>query len=488
MPISDFKRPIDHSQPCPPAVVMPGRAAATSAPMEHSPSEELLVLAAALEFQVTLDQSDSLQSAALRTVALLCQALPAGRAVLLWRTTNKTDLRMIADSDGSDLSGDRHQQRCLIAAGEEVAVRRSLAVWPIPDHGGQDPAGRHALLAVAQLAKLLQARRVAGVDLVTVDGQSRGTLLVIDFTDSAADRFLTAVATPLAGKLDALERLQPTPIESLWRSISGRLANRFRLAIGLLLFAALAMLVPLRHRIAAELELRPVGRRFVAVPFDGTLKSAFRRAGDIVHAGDVIAIIDPREIDYELAGIHMALNQAEQDKKGRMAAHQFAATKIADLESERLRLQRDLLEHRRENLQIRSPIDGVIVSGDWQQSEGMPMRQGETLFEIAPLGRMIVEVEVDESDIAHVRNGMPVSFYLDAFPDRRLTGLVSRIHLRALQRNHNSVFVSEVLVDDSDGVLRAGMRGHASITSDRHPLGWILFHKAYFALRQTLGW
>jgi len=170
-----------------------------------------------------------------------------------------------------------------------------------------------------------------------------------------------------------------------------------------------------------------------------------------------------------------------------MAAHEVAATKMADLESERLRLQRDLLVYRRDNLQIRSPIDGVIISGDWKESEGMPMTLGEVLFEIAPVGRMIVDVEVDESDIAHVRAGMTVDFHVDAFPNRQLTGSVARIHPRAQQRNQNNVFVTELQVDDRDGVLRPGMRGHATITSDKHPLGWNLFHKAFDALRRLVG-
>ena len=47
-----------------------------------------------------------------------------------------------------------------------------------------------------------------------------------------------------------------------------------------------------------------------------------------------------------------------------MAEHDVVGSKIAGLESERLRLQTELLEYRHENLEIRSPLSGVVVSGD----------------------------------------------------------------------------------------------------------------------------
>ena len=77
-------------------------------------------------------------------------------------------------------------------------------------------------------------------------------------------------------------------------------------------------------------------------------------------------------------GIRAELNQAMQIRKGKMAELYSAGSKIAALESDRLRLKSDLLKYRRRNLEIRTPIDGVVVTGDLTQSEGMPLNRGDT--------------------------------------------------------------------------------------------------------------
>ena len=452
---------------------------------EIAEQRDLLVIAAALEFQSTLDLYDDIQAASNVAVSMLVNALPATRVMLLWRSTSQTSLRILADSEGVRQSESHQERRIIVAAAEEVAERGSFAHWPvIPE---QANGNRHALLAVGQLANHLRAQRLAGVDLVNHDGQSRGALLVVNADVVTTTQFLHTVASPLTNKLCALERLQANRFETWLRSIIQVFPNRLRTAIGALLFLISIMLVPAPYRVRAPLELRPVGRRFVAVPFAGPLKTSSVRPGDPVQSGDVLATIDPREIDYQLAGVQTELSRAQQDRKGRMAAHEFAATKLADLESERLRLQRDLLQVRRDNLVIRSPINGVIVSGDWKGSEGTPMTRGEVLFEIAPLGNMIVEIEVDESDIAHLRPGMTVDFRLDAFPDRKLTGSLERIQPRTVERNRNYVFIAELPLVDPDHLFRPGMRGGAVIWCERHPIGWNLFHKAYFACRQMVA-
>ena len=75
----------------------------------------------------------------------------------------------------------------------------------------------------------------------------------------------------------------------------------------------------------------------------------------------MLAEIDPRELEYELSGINAELQRALQEKKGLMAERNVAGSQIAGLESQRLQSEADLLLHRRENLEIRSPISGVVV-------------------------------------------------------------------------------------------------------------------------------
>lgn len=441
-------------------------------------------LAATIEMLSALDSCRNLGEAAHQTARSLCELLTATRVVVLWRHRSKSGLAVLADSNDQHSSQRHSDGRMLVAAGEEIAARNSVTIWSC-----NELAERHALMAVAQLAKSLSATCITGTALSDSLGNDRGVVLAVNATDSTSTNFLSAVSPSLASKLIGIQRLQPTAFENALRGFVDLVRGSQRnLILSVLLALGLLMLLPVRYKISAELELQPIKHRFIAVPFDGPLESSHVRPGDIVSKGDLLATINPREVEYELASIRAELNRAVQEKKGLMAEHDFAGSKIAGLESDRLRLQTDLLQHRRDNLEIRSPLSGVVVSGDLKQSEGMPMSRGETLLEIAPLGEMVVEIAVPESDVAHAREGMQVDFYVHALPSRMMSGTISRIHPRSELRNHDNVYIAEVRISDLENTLRPGMRGRAKIISDRHPLGWNLFHKAYFAMRQAAGW
>ena len=68
-----------------------------------------------------------------------------------------------------------------------------------------------------------------------------------------------------------------------------------------------------------------------------------------------------------------------------------------------------------------------MLSGDLRRVEGQPVQQGQQLFEIAPLNRMIVETNVSDQDISYVRQGMNVDFRLDAFGEKQRTKL-AKLH------------------------------------------------------------
>ena len=61
------------------------------------------------------------------------------------------------------------------------------------------------------------------------------------------------------------------------------------------------------------------------------------------------------------------------------------------------------------------------------------------LFVIAKdLTRMQVEASVDEAGIGRIRNGEPVTFRVDAYPDEVFTGTVRQIRLQPVSRRTSS--------------------------------------------------
>ena len=453
---------------------------ARDAPLSNS---KLLALAATVEIQTELDSFHELDSAANKAAQLLRQSVNAAHVLIAWRKREQSSCELVATT----IPVAKDQNSLIVAAAEEIIARGMAGQFPPRDH-----TNRHALLAVAKYAEAIRATSILAEPLIDRRGNCLGVVLVVD-VDPAESEFaqiqLSAAGTPVATKLAMIQAMQPRKWERVVRGLTGvesKSRRKVILSIGTALLAAL--LVPVHYQVSATCELRPVVRRIVAAPFDGPLETVHIRPGDLVESGQTLARLNPREINYELAGLRAELKQAVQEQKGMVAKHDFGASKIAKLETDRIRLEQELLRYQRENLEIRSPLAGMVVSGDWKESEGAPLTKGETMFEIAPLDKLIVEVAIPEEDIVHVRESMSVQFYLHAVPNERLIGTIHHIHPKAELRQHENVFIAEVTIKDDSGVLRPGMQGRARIQRDRHTLGWNVFHKAFYTACNAIGW
>ena len=110
-----------------------------------------------------------------------------------------------------------------------------------------------------------------------------------------------------------------------------------------------------------------------------------------------------------------------------MAEGKLASAQIDSLEMQRLDLKRTLLADRTEHLDIKSPIDGIVVSSDLQRCEGVPVTIGQVLYEVAPLEQMVAEVAIPDEEVSHVRAAMPVKICLDSQPGA-FRGQLEKIH------------------------------------------------------------
>ena len=147
-----------------------------------------------------------------------------------------------------------------------------------------------------------------------------------------------------------------------------------------------------------------------------------------------------------------------------------------------------MLADRITNLEIRSPQAGIVVAGDLKDTEGVPLETGESLFEIAPLDQMTIEVAIPEYDIRHVTEGMTVRLILDAAPADVVEAVVTRLHPRAEVREEENVFVAEAVTTNDNGLFRPGMKGEAKVSTGSRSLGWTLLHKPFAHFIGWLGW
>ncbi|MEM9018062.1 MAG: efflux RND transporter periplasmic adaptor subunit, partial [Verrucomicrobiota bacterium] len=163
-----------------------------------------------------------------------------------------------------------------------------------------------------------------------------------------------------------------------------------------------------------------------------------------------------------------------------------ATLQMAQLEADRLALEVERLQYRNDNLMIRSPIDGIVLTGDLERSEGVPVTAGQKLFEVAPLDEMLIEVAVPETEVRHVEPGMIAELRLEAdSASKWSTELDSLYPVSEIQDGRN-VFIAEATLENGSGLLRPGMRGSVRILAEKKPIGWILFHRLWEWLRLKL--
>ena len=459
-------------------------------------SSEVSTLAAVVELLVLASQAERFDQSCENIARAMRDWLGADRVDVAWQPRPRSMCKWVAGTGVPDEGASITVARD--AAANEVLIRGGIA-----DSGAIASRDRIALLAVKRFCTTCKAKRVLGIALGEVDDPGATSLsqtrcwgaLLIRFdrpvSENESARMVSRLEIcrgPITTALGRIADSQPTAVARFLRSTRELVrTRRWRLSLCFLVMSVAILLIPFRYQVNAKCELQPVFRRYITVPINAPLESVYVRPGDEVQTGQSLATLDSHEIEMELAAKRAELERVRQEQKGQIAQHKFAEGKLTALRAERLQSEANLLEHRRERLELVAPIDGLVVAGDWKRSEGIVLERGETLFEVAPLGTFLIEVLIDESDLLSLRSGMPLKFRLDAMPGELFHAKIERIHPRAEIRDDESVFVAEATVRDPAGRLRPGMHGRGKVTSDRHPLGWNLFHKAYYRATAILG-
>ncbi|TWT78950.1 HlyD family secretion protein [Planctomycetes bacterium CA13] len=450
--------------------------------------EQLRQMAALSELIARMESSEDLH-ASCQVLADQLQGFLATEQVLVGLCRDASiECRLTAVSGVAtfDQQGEiaRSAQACLQ---ECIAFGGSIG-WPSHDEiyaGGQ--------LAHRQFAKLANVEAIVSAPLRDASGQLRGAWLVTGNAKgvhaTTVTKFLETAGPSVASALKLMTRSEKGSVEKTIKSAREWVKKKGRLSLlAAILFVTVILCLPLHYQAKCDCTVEPVLRRFVAAPFAGSLAKSLVEPGDIVEQGQLLAQMDGREVRMELSGIRADLHRASKERAGHLATQKSGEAEVARYEVDRLQKRTELLEYREHNVDIRSPIAGVVVSGDLKDAEGMPLEVGKTLFEIAPLDEMVVEVGIVEDEFAYVRAGMAVTVRLDAYPLSRFDASIERVHPRAEVRDDQNVFVAEVRLQDSKMDLRPGMKGTARIEADRYPLIWNVFRRPMTAAIAWLGW
>jgi macrolide-specific efflux system membrane fusion protein len=186
--------------------------------------------------------------------------------------------------------------------------------------------------------------------------------------------------------------------------------------------------------ITATGTVQPNNRLEVRPPVSGRVEKVLVEEGQEVKAGDILALISSTD---RAALMDMARLEGAGVVKEWEEVYK-AAPLLAPLDAE-------VIVKAANPGQTVSPSDAVIVLSD----------------------RLIVQAQVDETDIGKVKTGQAAVITLDAYPDISVTGEVSHIYYESRTVNNVTIYQVDILPHSLPELFRSGMSASVRIIQQR---------------------
>jgi HlyD family secretion protein len=219
-------------------------------------------------------------------------------------------------------------------------------------------------------------------------------------------------------------------------------------------------------RVAATGHIVPKKLVDISADVSGRVVELHVEEGDDVGEGDLLLVIDPARFEAAVQRAEAALAEAQareaQARGGREQARrdwerirdlkERLPEMVTDTEFETARTSAEVqealqqaarhgvemaragLREARDNLAktvIRAPMSGRVTRLNVERGEtaivGTMNNPGSLLITVADLSVMEAVIEVDETDVPEISVGDSVSVMVDAFPDRKFVGRVTKI-------------------------------------------------------------
>ncbi len=221
----------------------------------------------------------------------------------------------------------------------------------------------------------------------------------------------------------------------------------------------------------------------VGTQVSGQIAELHADFNDHVKKGQLIARLDPTvleeavrqaEADVERAQADLqqkqfVLNQTESMYKNEVSTETEYKTAQYDakMSEAALKSSQSNLERAKRNLSyasIYSPIDGIVIERnvDVGQTVAASLSAPQLFLIAEDLSHMQILASVDEGDIGQIREGQPVHFTVQAYPNRTFDGKVGQVRMQSTANENVVNYTVVVAVNNPDGLLLPGMTATVS--------------------------
>ena len=190
----------------------------------------------------------------------------------------------------------------------------------------------------------------------------------------------------------------------------------------------------------------------------GHVQQIDAREGQRVAAGDVLAVLDTRNLQSIHEGSLASLKQAEDAmKRLQMLYDKQSLPEIQYVEAQtKLQQARSMEEVARKNLEdsrLIAPFGGVI--GRRQVETGENVMPGQPVLSLLKTGTVKVRIPVPENEIASVHSGTRARITVAALDNQQFEGSISEKGIEADPVAHT--YEARIPLNNASGVLMPGM-------------------------------
>lgn len=169
------------------------------------------------------------------------------------------------------------------------------------------------------------------------------------------------------------------------------------------------------------------------------------------------------EIKPPIAGRieEVLIDEGVKVRKGLVLALMSSTDRAVLLDAARAKGKRELVYWKEmyKPMPIVAPIDGDLIARYIEP--GQTVAANEKLFVISD--RLIIQAQIDETDIGRVKRGQAAELTLDAYPTNIITGIVDKIAYEALIVNNVTMYMVDILPEHVPAFMRSGMTANIMV-------------------------
>jgi RND family efflux transporter MFP subunit len=178
-----------------------------------------------------------------------------------------------------------------------------------------------------------------------------------------------------------------------------------------------------------------------------------------------------RELDRARRVAISKLAQAKAKLKSAQGQHQVQSRQRSDFNEQ---LEKCTIRAKKPGLVVYgSAGEEMFYYGDQERiREGATVRERQAIITIPDLSRMVVKVKIHESYIKKIKKSQKARITVDAFPDKVLTGEVTKVGVLPDSQNRwmnpdLKVYLTTITVDGTQDWVKPGMSAKVEILVDR---------------------